>query len=172
MIPRNITLYLISFTIYIFLQVALLNKLVIANMAFCFFYVGFLIFLPINTSRIALLLSGFFIGMIIDIFGDTIGMHMIACTFLMFIQPFWQQATLGDIGEISGPINMKNISIYRLAVYALPMLVIHHLIIFLIDSIGAGVDYEIFFRVILSTFFTFFVLIVIQLFAMKTNQKL
>lgn len=170
MTQKTIITYLISFFIYIVLQVALLNKMVIANLAFCFFYVGFLIYLPFNISRITLLICGFLIGFIIDIFGDTYGVHMIACTFLMFIKPYWQQASLGDMGELTGFISMKGVSIIRLMVYTLPLLFLHHLIILIIDSIGAELRFDIIFKVILSTVFTFFVLLIIQLFATSTSK--
>ena len=171
MTQKTIITYLISFFVYIVLQTVLLNKIVISNLAFCFFYIGFLIYLPFNVSRIALLILGFLIGFIIDIFGDTIGIHMIACTLLMFVKPYWQQASLGDIGELTGFISMKGVSVIRLMVYTIPLLLLHHLTIFILDAIGVGFQYEIVFKVILSTIFTFFVLLIIQLFATQTAKS-
>ncbi|MEL6557250.1 MAG: hypothetical protein AAFQ94_03645 [Bacteroidota bacterium] len=172
MTQKTVFTYLISIFIYIVLQTALLNKMVISNIAFCFFYVGFLIYLPFNISRIALLILGFLVGLVIDIFGDTISIHMIACTTLMFVKPFWQQATLGDMGELTGFISMKGVSIIRLMVYTIPLLLLHHSIVFFLDSIGAGFQLDIILRVMLSAIFTFFVLVIIQLFSTKTTKRI
>jgi len=171
MTQRSIVTYIVSFLLYIVLQAALLNKMVIGNLAFCFFYVGFLIYLPISTSRILLLVLGFLVGLVIDLFGDTMGIHMIACTLTMFVRPFWRQVSIGDIGEIAGFISLKGLSIYRLMIYSLPLIGLHHLVIFLVDSIGTELRFEIVFKIMLSTIFTFFVLVIIQLFATKTNKR-
>lgn len=172
MTQKTVFTYLISLFVYIVMQTALLNKMVISNFAFCFFYVGFLIYMPFNISRITLLILGFLVGLVIDVFGDTIGIHMIACTTLMFVKPFWQQTTLGDMRELTGFISMKGVSIIRLMVYTIPLLLLHHALVFLLDSIGAGFQLDIVLRVLFSAIFTFFVLVIIQLFSTKTTKRI
>lgn len=53
-----------------------------------FIYPLFLILLPLTISRELLLLLGFLLGLTIDWFYDSWGLHASACVFLAFIRPF------------------------------------------------------------------------------------
>ena len=171
MTQKNILTYLLSFIGYVVIQSAFLNKMLIANTAFCFFYTGFLLFLPPSNNRISQLIIGFLIGLLIDVFGDTLGVHAISCVFLMFIRPIWLQITLGDLGEGSGFINYKNVSGSGLIIYALPLLLIHHSIVFVIDAIGVGIGFRTFAKIVSSVLFSFFMLFTIQLFVSPSSKK-
>lgn len=168
---KNVLTYVLSFTGYVLVQAALLNKLVIANSIFAFFYVGFILLLPINSSRIIQLLAGFGVGLVIDAFGDSIGVHMIACTFIMFIRPFWLQLVLGDIKEMPGFINIKGVAIFRLIVFLLPLLVVHHFIIFYLDTIGTDFSLSLIPKTLFSALFTLTILLSIQLIITSVNKK-
>ena len=50
-------------------------------------YILFLLLFPITFPRIPFLLLGFFVGLTMDFFTYTIGIHAAACTFLCFIRP-------------------------------------------------------------------------------------
>lgn len=163
--------YLLSFMGYVLLQAALLNKLVIANSIFCFFYVGFIFLLPLNSSRMLQLLLGFAAGFVIDLFGDSIGVHMISCTLAMFIRPFWQQLVLGDIKEMPGFINIQGVTIFRFFTFTMPLLLIHHFVIFYLDAIGTDFSFSLLPKALFSAFFTFVVLLSIQLFVTSFTKK-
>jgi len=171
MTPKSILTYFLSFIGYVIIQAALLNKFVIANLAFCFFYTGFLLFLPANTNRLAQMGIGFMIGFIIDLFGDTAGVHVISCVLMMYLRPYWSGISLGDLSNSSNFISIKEISLTGMLIYTLPLLFIHHLIVFLLDTIGVGVSYDSFLKALLSSILTFSVLYIIQLFLSPTKRK-
>lgn len=47
-----------------------------------------IILLPIKTPHVLLLIIGFFMGLTVDLFYDSIGVHMSATVFLAFIRPY------------------------------------------------------------------------------------
>jgi rod shape-determining protein MreD len=53
-----------------------------------FFYPVLLMLMPMKTSRALLLIIGFLLGFIIDMFYESPGVHMSACVFLAFIRPW------------------------------------------------------------------------------------
>lgn len=171
MTQKSIIYYLLTFLGYMLLQAALLNKLVIGNMAFCFFYIGFILFLPSNTDKLVQLLIGFLVGLIIDIFGDTLGMHTISCVLLMFIRPYWIQISLGDQIDTNAMIGIQEITLPSLLIFAMPLIFIHHSAVFLLDTIGSGLRADTFFRILTSTIFTLVVLYLIQLFLSPNKKK-
>ena len=71
----------------ILLQVLILNHIHILGIATPFLYIYFIIKQPSGTSRNALMLMGFLIGIIIDIFSNTPGMNAAASVALAFIRP-------------------------------------------------------------------------------------
>lgn len=168
---RTVLTYLLSFSAYVLLQAATLNKLVIANSVFCFFYVGFILFLPIGSSRMLQLLLGFVTGIAIDIFGDSIGVHVITCTLIMFLRPYWLQIVLGDIKEMPGFINIRGVTAFRLLVYLLPLVVIHHFLVFLLDAIGTDFRFAIILQTLFSAIFTVSVLMIIQLLSNRVKKR-
>ena len=44
--------------------------------------------LPLRYSTVAVMTIGFFTGLVVDVFYDSIGVHASACVFLGFIRPF------------------------------------------------------------------------------------
>ncbi len=171
MSQKSIIFYLLSLIGYVFLQAALLNKLIIANTAFCFFYVGFLLFLPLNTDKLVQLILGFLIGLTIDVFGDTLGIHSISCVFIMFARPYWIKISIGDQVDSNSFINLQEISLPSMLIYSTPLIFIHHSFVFLLDSIGSGTNYNTLLKILFSTFFTFTTLYIIQLFLTPTQKK-
>ena len=73
----------------ILLQVLILNNIHIAGYATPFLYVYFLLKFPSSTSRNTLLLWGFFLGLIVDIFSNTPGMNAAATTLMAFSMPYF-----------------------------------------------------------------------------------
>lgn len=53
-----------------------------------FLYPLFILLLPIRTNRVAELFLGFGLGLLIDVFYNTLGLHASATLFTAFIRPF------------------------------------------------------------------------------------
>lgn len=71
----------------ILLQVLVLNNIHILGLLTPFFYVYFILKFDSGCSRNELMLWGFFIGLMIDIFSDSPGLHASAAVLLAFIRP-------------------------------------------------------------------------------------
>lgn len=82
---------IIRIVVLILVQVLLLKRIYFGWENFNYFsfllYPLGLILLPIKTPRILLIFIGFLIGIIIDLFYDSIGVHASATVFLAFIRP-------------------------------------------------------------------------------------
>lgn len=71
----------------VLLQVLVLNNVNIGGYATPFIYVYLMIKLDSETSRNSLLLWGFALGLLVDIFSDTPGINTSATVFLAFMRP-------------------------------------------------------------------------------------
>src|SRR5918996_6454046 len=82
----------VSFFIYLFYQVLILKNIVLFNTAFCFLYVAYLFFLPVESNPLFLMFAGFIMGFAIDIFYDSLGLHAFSCVFVMYVRNYWLSA--------------------------------------------------------------------------------
>jgi hypothetical protein len=155
--------HFISFFIYLILQVVLMKQLVLFNTAFCFIYIAFILFLPIETTTIMLMILGFILGFTIDIFYDSLGIHAAALVLVGFLRNIWLSRLTPqggyDAGE--GPTLAAN-GVQWFVIYTLPMIFVHHFALFFIEAGGFGLLWYTFSKVFFSTIFTFLILLLLQ----------
>ena len=160
-----------QFVVFLGLQILLLRNLVLFNTAFCFLYIGFLLFLPIQMPKVMLLLLAFVSGITVDIFYDTIGINAAAALLLAYLRPYVLLVlTPRDDYEKSDSVNVHVMGWRWFSVYTLFLVFIHHLALFFLEL---GSFREVGFtlvKVVVSTVFTFLVLVIIQLLFFSTRR--
>ncbi len=154
------------FAILIFtgVQVAMLKNLVLFDTAFCFIYIGFLLFLPFESGRTGLLLLGFLLGFVVDIFYDSLGIHAAAGVLIAFIRPAWINVLTPQGGyELNASPFLKQTGVTWFVSYTFALIFIHHLAIFFIEAGGFSMFFFTLVKVFSSAIFTFLVLVLAQL---------
>lgn len=152
------------FLLFTGVQVTLLKNLVLFDTAFCFVYVGFLLFLPFEIGRTSLLLLGFLLGFVVDVFYDSLGIHAAAGVLIAFIRPAWINVLTPQGGyEINASPFIKQTAVTWFVSYTFALLFIHHTVIFFIEAGGLSVFFFTLVKVFSSTIFTFLVLVLVQL---------
>ncbi len=159
---RSIILFL-SFFLFLGIQVTILRNLTLFDVAFCFIYIGFILFLPIETNRLILLILAFIIGFVVDLFYDSIGIHAASAVLLAFIRPYWINVLTPQGGyDIGASPTLKQMNFFWFASFALPLILIHHISIFYIEG-GSSLFFFTLVKVFASTIFTYVVLVLVQL---------
>ena len=158
----NIKQFIIWF-VFVAFQVLFAQNIILYNKAFTFIYLGFILLLPIGISRNNLLLLGFFTGLVIDIFYNSLGTHMAAATFICFIRPHWINAITprGGYENVEKP-TLKDISLGWFLTYSMPLVLFHVLILFFVEAGGFHLFFSVVFKALMSTFLTVFLLVVVQ----------
>ena len=75
------------FWLLVFLQAFILNNIHFFGYATPFLYVYLILIFNANMSRYSLLFWGFFLGLTVDIFSNTLGINAISTTLLAFVRP-------------------------------------------------------------------------------------
>ncbi len=150
-----------NFIALLLIQLPLLYRITLFDRIFCFFYVGFLLLLPYTLSRSYLLIIGFFSGLLVDVFSNTPGVHTSACVFIMFIRNAWIRISHDDVEGLSD-INFISLKKAGLLIYALPLIFVHHLIIFVLENGGIHLLGFLMTKVILNSFFSFSIIFVLN----------
>lgn len=153
----------ISFFIYLLYQVLILKNIVLFNTAFCFLYVAYLFFLPVESNPLFLMFIGFLMGFAIDIFYDSLGLHAFACVFVMYVRNYWLSLITPQGGydsSVTPSIAINGIQWFL--VYTIPLVFLHHSVLFFIEAGGFGMFWFTLWKIITSTIFTTLVTVIVQ----------
>ena len=151
------------FVLYTLVQVMLFKQVVLFNTAFCFLYVAFILLLPIETNTLILMGVAFLLGFCIDIFYDSLGLHALSLVLVAYLRNYWL-ATITpqggyDAGE--GPTLAVN-GLQWFMVYSLPLVFVHHFVLFFTEAAGFGIFWFTMSKVMTSLTFTMSVILFMQ----------
>jgi hypothetical protein len=154
---------LISFFLYALVQVLLLKNLVLFNTAFCFLYMAFILMLPVEMDSLLLMLIAFLLGFTIDIFYNSLGMHALALVAVAYLRNYWL-ATITPQGgyDIGIPPTLAANGLQWFLVYSLPLVFIHHLILFFVEAAGFALFWYTMLKAITSLLFTITLMLLLQ----------
>ncbi len=166
---RNI----IRFIVLVLVQVLIIKNIELGRFINPFIYVLFIIVLPFETPKWLLLLIAFVLGITIDMFYDTAGMHAAACVFMAYIRPgILKLFSPRDGYELGTQPTIQYLGVPWFLSYSGILIFFHHLILFYIEIFRFSEFFSTFFRVIVSSIFTILLMVVSQyLFHRKKAQE-
>ncbi len=168
-IIRNI----IRFFALVLVQVLIVKNIELGRFINPFLYVLFILILPFETPKWLLLLSAFVLGITVDMFYDTSGMHAAACVVMAYIRPgVLKLFSPRDGYEFGTQPSIQYLGIPWFLSYAGILVFVHHLILFYIEIFRLNEFFSTFFRVIVSSIFTLLLVVISQyLFQRKKEQE-
>ncbi len=160
---RGGILQIVLFFVYLILQVALLKNLVLFNTSFCFLYVAFILLLPVEMGNLLLMLIAFLLGISVDIFYNSLGLHTMALVLLAYLRNHWL-ATITPQGgyDIGTPPTLAANGLQWFLVYTLPLVFVHHLVLFFVEASGFTLFWYTMLKAISSLLFTMAVMLLLQ----------
>lgn len=170
-----IVIQILRFALYLFLQVFVISRLDpdgLFGLGWCFLYLGFLLFLPIDTPIVVQLLLSFVLGISLDISFDTGGVHAVAAVLLAYLRPWvLRLLTPRDGYDSADSVNIHRMGWQWFGVYISLLLLIHNAAFFFVElgglrSIGLTLG-----KIIVSTLFTGVVLLIVQLIFFPTRRS-
>jgi hypothetical protein len=159
---RDIISSVASIIWLVFLQTVLVRNFVLFDMSFCYIYVAVILFLPLEMTSIPLMFAGFFLGLTIDAFYDSIGIHAASCVLIGFLRPYIIKFVT-PIGGYENIVSYRQLSVNWIASYGFLLIFIHHLFLFYLEAGGFHMFFTTLFKTILSTVFTLIVVVLYRL---------
>lgn len=156
---------IIRFFVLILVQVLLLDNVLLGGYLNPYFYILFILLMPFETPKWLILVAGFMLGLSIDLFTNTLGMHTAATVFMAFMRPWILSFFAPRDGYDSD--SYPRIHYYGLswfARYALILTFLHHIVLFYIEVFHFQYFFSTFLRVISSTILTTSTVILSQYF--------
>lgn len=121
-----------------FIGLVLLQALVLNNVLFLgyinpYLYILFIVLLPLNLSPIKTMFFSFLLGLSIDFFSDTGGVHAMACLFIGYVRPLILRFSFG-INYDYQTLKFYNESFKPRFTYISLMVFVHHFILFSMEA--------------------------------------
>lgn len=154
--------YIALFTVTVIVQILFMNNIQFSGYVNPYFYILFILLLPINTPGYLLLLLGFLQGLTIDIFGNTPGIHASATVFAAFMRPFI--INVSNVDETDKMIipSIMNLGFAWFFKYAGVLIVLHHVFLFFVEMFSFTNFFDTLLRSVLSALFTFIFVVISQ----------
>ncbi len=123
-------------------------------------YILFIILFPVNGNRMALILSSFLMGFIVDAFCNSGGVHAAASLLLAYLRPYIFKFSFGLSYEYQTVKLNDNLTPERFS-FILIAVLLHHISLFLLEIFQISFVLDILLRTVVSTIFTILVSIII-----------
>lgn len=155
--------------VLVLLQVLVLNNVHLAGYATPFLYIYLLLKFESDTSRNTLMLWGFALGLVVDIFSDTPGMHASATVLLGFLRPaFLRLFVPRDMVDVLVP-SVRTLGLSAFLKYVSLSVFVHHAMLLCVEFFSFAQPATQLLRVVSSSILT--VVCVMALEGMQHKRK-
>lgn len=169
---RTIIINVLRFIVLVFIQVFLLKNLTLYNLSTPYLYILFILLLPFETNVILLFVLAFLLGITIDAFYDTPGLHAAASVLLAFVRTVFINLTVQKEGFDNEPEPTLSMMGFRwFFFYAGTLTLIHHFFLFNLEVFRFSEIQYTTVRVVLSSIFTVFLMLVSGLLFYRSKER-
>ncbi len=157
----------LRFILLIIAQVLIFNHINFLGFINPYPYVLFILLFPIGDNRALLIALSFLLGITLDMFSNSGGMHAAASLVMAYSRPWVLRSVFGVAYEYN-TIRIANISFTERFIYITILVLIHHFVLFLLETFNVSDILYIFKKTLFSSIFTLILcLIFITLFSVK-----
>jgi rod shape-determining protein MreD len=161
-------LIIVQFFVLIVLQLLLFNNIQFSGYINPYVYVLFFLLLPFNISRALMLILGLIMGLAIDLFMGTPGVHTAATVLIAFIRPGVLELIAPHEGYEANTLpSISYMGLEWFIKYTLIIVLIHHLVLFYIEIFSFSHFFHTLLKVILSSAFSSVFIILSQFFVFR-----
>tara|TARA_B100000575_G_C23003386_1_gene578105 strand:+ start:185 stop:706 length:522 start_codon:yes stop_codon:yes gene_type:complete len=164
---------IISFILIVILQVLILNNVLFMGYINPYVYILFLLTLPFNTKRWLILILALILGLTIDSFQNSMGLHAFSCILIAYFRSSIIKFLLPELknkNKKSINFSINEFGIQRFIIYSSIMVIIHHFSLFFIESFNLEIFNNII-RASISSIFSIVIIILLQFLFFKTGKN-
>ena len=150
----------VRFFLLLTAQIVIFNNIDLFGYINPFPYILFIILYPVNGNKPMLIISSFLLGITMDLFSNSGGVHAASCLILAYARPYIFKFSFGLSYEyqtvrINDVLTPERFSFLLLAV------TVHHFTLFILEVFQLSSLWDILLRTILGTLFTLLICIII-----------
>ena len=131
---------LLRFALLLLFQVFVLNQILLYGLINPYLYLIFILLLPFKIPRWLLMLCGLALGLSLDVFMNTMGMHAFACVLIAYFRPLVLKvlSPQGGYEASQKAPSPGTMGLSQFIAYVTIMVLIHHIAYFTLEVFGWG----------------------------------
>ena len=150
-------------------QVIIFNNINFLGYINPFPYILFIILFPVNGNKYGLLLASFFLGVLMDMFCNSGGVHAAACVLLASVRPSIFKFSFGlsyeyQTVKINDTLTPERFSFILISV------IVHHITLFILEVFTFEFVWDIILRTLVSTVFTL-IICILTIYLIKPSKR-
>lgn len=145
--------YSIQFIGLVLVQILVLNHVLFLGYINPYAYILCFALFPVKHSRALLLILSFVLGLCIDISSDSGGIHAAACVFTAYVRPLILRFAFGSL-YLHQTIKFTAVTLATLVIYLSIITVIHHTVLFFLETFNTNNIVLVFKKIVFSSIFT------------------
>lgn len=165
----NLLYNLLRFILLLAAQVLVFNNINFLGYINPYPYVLFILLYPVNSNKYGLLIASFLLGLTLDYFTDSGGVHAASCLILAMIRPSIFRFSFGISYEYQTVKINDNLTPERFS-FILLAVVIHHFIMYTLELFEFQLILIILWRTLISGIFTI-ILSVLLIYLFKPSKR-
>ncbi|NDV47191.1 rod shape-determining protein MreD [Paludibacter sp. 221] len=151
------------FIILVLLQVLVLNNIQFLGFVNPYIYILFILSLPVKTNRWLMLLFSFLLGITVDAFSNTLGLHAFACVLIGFFRNLLLKLFASIDENLNFEPGFRTIGIGAYIKYVIVLVLIHHLTLFFMEAFTFAHFGVTLYRALINSLITILLIFGIQL---------
>ncbi|MEO9569784.1 MAG: rod shape-determining protein MreD [Polaribacter sp.] len=145
---------ILFFVFLLLLQVIVLNNINFLGYINPYLYIAFVFLFPLKEKRFSFLFFSFLLGLFVDFFSDSGGIHAFSTLFIAYIRLFFINVYFRKIPADYPFFTLKSESFGKVFNYVVTLTLIHHLIYFSFANFSFQNLSMVFFNTLYSSVFT------------------
>jgi len=151
--------------IFRFIMLLAIQVVIFNNMNF----LGYISPYPVNSNKSGLIISSFLLGLTMDMFCNSGGIHATACLILAYYRPYIFKFSFGLSYEYQTIKLNESLTPERFS-FILVSVLLHHIVLFILEAFQFKFIWDILLRTLFSSVFTIIISIII-IYLIKPNRR-
>lgn len=126
--------YILRFVAVLLLQVLLFNNLDFMGYISPYIYLLFFFRLPVSFKTSYSMLLGFLMGLIVDIFSNTMGVHTFACVLVCFVRNSWISLLFSTLNAQQDEVSAIRVGWLDYVKYIVGLVLLHHSVLYMLEA--------------------------------------
>ena len=150
----------VRFFLLLSAQIIIFNNIDLFGYINPFPYILFILLFPVNGNKQLLIVTSFLLGITMDLFSNSGGVHAAACLILAYARPYIFKFAFGVSYEYQ-TIKINDVLTPERFSFLLVSVVIHHFTLFILEVFQLSSLWDILLRTIIGTLFTLLICILL-----------
>jgi len=162
-------LLIIRFIILVLFQVLIGNHINFMGTINPYIYILFIIYFPVQNNRMLFLVISFFLGLCIDWFSDSGGIHAAAALTAAYIRPILLKSTFGTLYKNHNlKLNITELS--SKITYISLLTLTHHFVLFNLEIFSISRTIFVLEKTLFSSIFTIFLCVILSIIFSRNSK--